>query len=269
MLIVNPINVFTAIALQRSGHHVALHMDGMEDQRSKWGRFLRLMHRTARKIAVRSDLLLVTDSKAIQEWYLATHNRTTEMITYGGCVAAETDNTHRWVQTESSDFFMVVARPEPENQILEMCQAFIASGSTHRLVIVGAPIGKSKYWTSVMELVSNHSNIELAGSIWDRQQLCDLYRSTLGVIHGHTVGGTNPALVDALSHGSPVMAHDNAYNREVLQANGSLWNSVDALTEMLRSYEPRQFSIDVDMFLNRYNWKKVAHAYQELLNLRP
>ena len=89
------------------------------------------------------------------------------------------------------------------------------------------------------------------------------------MIHGHTVGGTNPALVDALSHGSPVMAHDNAYNREVLQANGSLWNSVDALTEMLRSYEPRQFSIDVDMLLNRYNWKNVAHAYQELLNLRP
>ena len=269
VLIVNPINVFTAMALQRSGHHVALHMDGMEDQRSKWGRFLRLMHRTARQVAVRSDLLLVTDSKAIQEWYLARHNRATEMITYGGCVAAETDNSHRWVLTESSDFFMVVARPEPENQILEMCQAFIASGSTHRLVIVGAPIGKSKYWTTVMELVSNHSNIELAGSIWNRQQLCDLYISTLGVIHGHTVGGTNPALVDALSHGCPVMAHDNAYNREVLGENGSLWNSVDALAEMLRNYEPRQFSVDVDGFLKNYNWKKVAQSYQHILNLRP
>ena len=268
VLIVNPINVFTAMALQRSGHHVALHMDGMEDQRSKWGLFFKFMHRAARRIAVWSNLLLVTDSKAIQEWYFATHNRTTEMITYGGCIAAESDNTHRWVLTESSNFFMVVARPEPENQILEMCQAFMSSRSTHRLVVVGAPIGKSKYWESVIELVSNHRNIELVGSIWDRQQLCDLYRSTLSVIHGHTVGGTNPALVDALSHGCPVMAHDNAYNREVLAENGSLWNSVDALTEILRNYEPRQFSSDVDMFLNRYNWKEVASSYLKMFNLQ-
>ena len=89
------------------------------------------------------------------------------------------------------------------------------------------------------------------------------------MIHGHTVGGTNPALVDALSHGCPVMAHDNAYNREVLGENGSLWNSVDALAEMLRNYEPRQFSVDVDGFLKNYNWKKVAQSYQHILNLRP
>ena len=267
VLVVNPINVFTARALQRSGHHVALHMDGMEDQRSKWGHLARFMHRTARRIAVRSNLVLVTDSKEIQTWYLTTFGRETEMIAYGGCVAAESDKSHRWAFDASSDFFMVVARSEPENQILEICQAFIAASLPYRLIVVGAPIGKNKYWDQVTDLVGNQPNIELAGSIWDRRRLCEMYRSTLGVIHGHTVGGTNPALVDALSHGAPVIAHNNPFNREVLDGNGSIWKTVDELTAILEHHDPRTFIFDANLFLQRYNWASVALKYIQILKL--
>ena len=267
VLVVNPINVFTAMALQRSGHHVSLHMDGMEDQRSKWGYFARLMHRTARRIAIWSNLVLVTDSRAIQAWYLTTFGRETELITYGGCVAAESDKSHRWAINNSSDFFMVVARSEPENQILEICQAFIAASLPQRLIVVGAPIGKNRYWDQVTDLVSNQPNIELAGSIWDRQRLCNMYCSTLGVIHGHTVGGTNPALVDALSHGAPVIAHNNPFNCEVLDGNGSLWKTIDELTAILGHHDPRTFIFDANLFLQRYNWASVSQKYVQLLKL--
>ena len=267
VLIVNPINVFTALLLRRSGHYVALHMDGMEDQRSKWGRLARFMHRTARRIAVRSNLVLVTDSKEIQTWYLTRFGRETEMIAYGGCVAAESDKSHRWAINNSSEFFMVVARSEPENQILEICQAFIHSSSPHRLIVVGAPIRPNKYWDQVIELVRDHPKITLAGSIWDRQRLCELYCSTLGVIHGHTVGGTNPALVDALSHGAPIIAHNNPFNREVLDGNGSLWKTVDELSVILEHHDPKTFSFDVNLFLQRYNWTSVAQKYTQILKL--
>ena len=267
VLVVNPVNVFTALVLRSSGCFVALHMDGMEDQRSKWGYFARFIHRTARRIAVRSNLVLVTDSREIQKWYLTTFGRETEMIAYGGCVAAESDKSHRWAINNSSDFFMVVARSEPENQILEICQAFIHSSSPHRLIVVGAPIGPNKYWDQVIELVKDHPKITLAGSIWDRQRLCELYCSTLGVIHGHTVGGTNPALVDALSHGAPVIAHNNPFNREVLDGNGSLWKTVNELTAILEHHDPKTFSFDANQFLQRYNWTSVAQKYVQLLKL--
>jgi len=119
VLIVNPINVFTALRLRRSGHHVALHMDGMVDQRSKWGHLARFMHRTARRIAIRSSLVLVTDSREIQTWYRSKFGRETEMIAYGGCVTAESDKSHRWAINSSSDFFVVVARSEPEIRYLK------------------------------------------------------------------------------------------------------------------------------------------------------
>ena len=211
--------------------------------------------------------MLVTDSRAIQTWYLETSRRETELITYGGCLAAESDKSHRWAIDSSSDFFMVVARSEPENQILEICQAFIAASLPQRLIVVGAPIGKNKYWDQVTGLVSNQPNIELAGSIWDRQRLCNMYCSTLGVIHGHTVGGTNPALVDALSHGSPVIAHNNPFNREVLDGHGSLWKTVDELTAIFEHHDPKKFSVDVNMFLTHYNWTTVAQQYVRLMQL--
>jgi glycosyltransferase involved in cell wall biosynthesis len=242
-------------------------MDGMEDQRFKWGYFARLMHQTARRVAIWSNLVLVTDSKAIQTWYLQTFKRETEMITYGGCITAENDTTHRWSAEGSPEYFMVVARSEPENQILEICQAFISTSSSHQLIIVGAPIGKNKYWNQVTNLVRHHSNIHLAGSIWDRQRLCKMYCSTLGVIHGHTVGGTNPALVDALSHGCPVIAHNNPFNREVLDGHGSLWKTVDELAAILENYDPHKNKFDVELFLNRYNWAMVTQRYLRVMQL--
>jgi len=91
--------------------------------------------------------------------------------------------------------------------------------------------------------------------------------STLGVIHGHTVGGTNPALVDALSHGCPVIAHNNPFNREVLDGHGSLWKTVAELAAILENYDPHKNKFDVELFLNRYNWAMVAQRYLHVMQL--
>ena len=81
------------------------------------------------------------------------------------------------------------------------------------------------------------------------------------------MGGTNPALVDALSHGAPVIAHNNPFNREVLDGNGSLWKTVDELTAILEHHDPRTFIFDANLFLQRYNWASVSQKYVQLLKL--
>jgi hypothetical protein len=75
VLVVNPVNVLTAMWLARHGSNVLLHMDGMEDQRGKWGYFAKRAHRLARYVAAKSNLTLVTDSKAIQDWYRYTYRK--------------------------------------------------------------------------------------------------------------------------------------------------------------------------------------------------
>lgn len=242
-------------------------MDGMEDQRRKWGFVAKRVHRVARYVAVKSSLQLVTDSRAIQEWYREKYGRETIYIPYGGCEVAEADAGHRWNPGGAGDFYMVLARPEPENQIFEICRAFLNSTSTCRLVVVGAPREPTKYWKKVQRLVGDSPRVHLAGSIYDRARRCEMYVNTRGVIHGHTVGGTNPSLVDALSHGCPVLPHGNPYNREVAGEAGVYWSNEDELTRILNDDSRVYPRVDADELIRRYNWNDVATAYFEALGL--
>ncbi len=268
-IVMNPVNVLSAIVVRPHAKSVLLHLDGMEDQRRKWGFVARRVHLVARYVAVKSRLTLVTDSRAIQSWYLSKYGRETLFIPYGGCEVAEADASHRWDPEGRGDFYMVLARAEPENQIYEICSAFLRSTNDCTLVVVGAPRQPTKYWKKVQELVGDSPRIRLAGSIYEREPRCDLYRNTRGVIHGHTVGGTNPSLVDALSHGCPVLPHDNPYNREVAGDAGVYWKTEDDLLALLNDTTRSYPRIDADEFITRYNWNDVANAYFVALGLLP
>jgi glycosyltransferase involved in cell wall biosynthesis len=261
VLVVNPVNVLTALWLARRGSKVLLHMDGMEDQRGKWGYFAQRAHRLARYVAVKSNLKLVTDSKAIQNWYRVEHRKDSVCIPYGGCQRAEVDATHTWREENAGDYYLVVARPEPENQILEMCSAFLNSTSPWRLIVVGAPAHPTPYWKKVQRLVGKSGRVQLAGSIYDRERLCELYLGARGVIHGHTVGGTNPALVDSLSHGCPVFAHANPYNREVVGAGLPMWSDAQELERFFSADGRPTASVNARDFIRRYNWADVTKHY--------
>jgi glycosyltransferase involved in cell wall biosynthesis len=261
VLVVNPVNVLTAMWLARRGLKVLLHMDGMEDQRGKWGFFAKRAHRLARYIAAKSNLTLVTDSKAIQDWYRFTYRKDSVFIPYGGCQYAEADPTHTWHEEFVGDYYLVVARPEPENQILEICSAFLKSTSPWKLIVVGSPTHLTPYWKKVVGLVGDSKWVHLAGSIYDRERLCELYRGARGVIHGHTVGGTNPALVDALSHGCPVFAHANPYIKEVVGSTSPMWSDTQELERFFTAdAEPRQ-SVNTREFIRQYNWADVTNGY--------
>ena len=261
VLVVNPVNVLTAMWLSRRGSNVLLHMDGMEDQRGKWGYFAKRAHRLARYVATKSNLTLVTDSKAIQDWYRDLYLKDSVFIPYGGCTIAEAEPTHTWREGFVGDYYLVVARPEPENQILEMCSAFLASTSPWPLIVVGAPAHQTPYWKKVQRLVGDSKRVQLAGSIYDRERLCELYMGARGVIHGHTVGGTNPALVDALSHGCPVFAHANPYNREVVGVDSPMWSDAQELERFFSADQEPRSTADVRECIRRYNWADVTNAY--------
>jgi glycosyltransferase involved in cell wall biosynthesis len=268
VLVVNPVNVMTALWLQRYGKQVLLHMDGIEDQRKKWGYIAKLTHRTARYLAAKSSLTLVTDSRTIQDWYQNKYRKDSVYIPYGGCPVVEEDLSHSWSEEKAGDYFLVVARPEPENQIYEICSAFLSSTSPCRLMVVGAPARPTPYWRRVQRLVGDSQRVHLVGSIYDRERLCELYRGCRGVIHGHTVGGTNPSLVDALSHGCPVFAHGNPYNKEVVGDSSPTWNSESELRQFFSANQTLHSTVDVCEFITRYNWADVTQRYLRAFGLK-
>jgi len=268
VLVLNPVNVWTAKWLQRRGAHVLLHLDGLEHQRAKWGRLPRTVHRRARVVAAKSSLVLVADHPEIQRLMLQEFGRETVYIAYGGCDEAERDASHRWSADRSGDHYLVMARPEPENQVLEICRAFSAASTGARLIVLGGPSRPNRYWRSIEAAAAADPRIELRGPVWDRSELCALMMTARAYIHGHTVGGTNPSLVDVLSHGTPVLVHDNAFNRRVAHVHGTYWSDSTELTALLRdptasgTGRPPPAPTDCD-------WRQVVARYIAVLDCVP
>jgi glycosyltransferase involved in cell wall biosynthesis len=267
VLVVNPINVWTAKRISRDGARVWLHMDGMEHERRKWGAIARYGHRKARRTAARSNLGLIVDSHAIGRILHDDFGASSTCIGYGGCEVAETEPRHRWKAEASSNTYLVLGRPEPENNILEICRAFSAADLDARLLVVGAPQRPTRYWRHVIDIARGNPKIELSGPKWDRTELCNLYQTIRAVIHGHSVGGTNPALVDALSHGSPVLAHDNPFNRETGSTCVEYWGDEASLTRLLRDCHEIGFKPSGLPSGSHLNWRDVTKAYRSALGM--
>ena len=266
VLVLNPVNVWTALWLKNCGAHVVLHMDGMEHLRKKWGTLARSLHRLARRTAVGSSLTLIADSREIQRIFRDEFGRETEYVAYGGCDGAEADETHRWTPDRAGDHYLVMARPEPENQVLEICRAFSSTQTSARLVVVGGTARPNDYWRQIELAAAADTRIELLGPLWDREDLCRLMMTARAYIHGHTVGGTNPSLVDVLSHGTPVLAHNNPFNRGVGGDASEYWTSVPQLTQLLQQesrilvQKRREWSSNTEL-----TWAMTVDRYVSLL----
>lgn len=269
VLVANPVNVLTALRMTRVGHSVVVHMDGRDDLRRKWPFPVRFLYRGCQRLCVWSGIPLVFDSWIVRSEIGGRNYQKHTVITYGGCEACEL-NREVWQCIGREKRFITLARAEPENQLVEIVRAVDAMAVPTQLQVVTTTRHRGKYWQKLEDEVERSSTAELIDGIWDKQQLCSLYREVSAVIHGHTVGGTNPSLVLALCHGTPVLAHDNPYNREVAGSLARYWKDEQELTRLLDEFDPATWPYDqaaVDDFNRRYNWDDVVAKYKKVLGL--
>ena len=166
-------------------------------------------------------------------------------------------------------YLTVIARPEPENSLLEIVSAFSRKPRGYRLAVLGSYSHDVPYQHAVMTAASKE--VRFLGAIYDAKTVQSLrYHSTI-YIHGHQVGGTNPSLVEALGAGNAVIAHDNRFNRWVAGDQASYFNSADELSEQidLLLANPTLLSSKQTVSKNRFEealtWPIVLQAYEELL----
>lgn len=269
VLILNPINVIAALILTKRRIFVVIHMDGRDDLRKKWSPPIRILINFFQKLCLWSRIPLIFDSVAVRSEVGGRNFWEHELIAYGGCESCER-RRRTWKMNVNSRSFLTLARAEPENQLLEVVRAFGVLKTLKRLRVVSTARYKGKYWKALVEEVSRNSSVELVDGIWDKEQLCLMYREVSAVVHGHTVGGTNPSLVLALCHGTPVLAHDNPYNREVAGSLARYWKNEEELTRLLDEFDPASWPYDqaaVDDFNRRYNWDDVVEKYRLVLGL--
>lgn len=256
---------------------VWINMDGIEWQRSKWSAIARLWLKTMEWLATRTASRLIVDARGIdahlRDRYKSLPAMT--MIPYG---VEESVSVHDAASLEEFDlepfaYCLVVCRLEPENHVLEIIQGYVSLGTDIPLVVVG-DLQPGKTYSS--ELSRNASSgIRFVGSVYDADRLWALRRHCRIYFHGHSVGGTNPSLLEAMAAGNLIVAHENTFNREVLGSIGQYFDRTDQIaplaSEFLSLAEEKRIELSRkvrERVRKHYSWHTVRDAYLELLTDR-
>jgi glycosyltransferase involved in cell wall biosynthesis len=207
-----------------SGRPVVLNVDGLDWQRAKWGPIARGYFYTAAHTAVRCCTRLVTDADAMRAFYRERFDRDSTVIAYGADVEMSAHPERIAVYgVEPRGYYLIVSRLIPENSLEIMLEGFRQSRTTKRLVVVGSANYRDAFHRRLEELARGDDRIQLVGHVHDQALLKELWCNCYAYMHGHSVGGTNPALLRAMGYGSCVLARDTVFNRETLGDAGRLF----------------------------------------------
>jgi glycosyltransferase involved in cell wall biosynthesis len=257
-----------------SGTSVWVNTDGIEWKRAKFTFLQRAYLAIAEAMSVASASGIVADASAIQ-YYLQNRYPGLKRITtiaYGAEVLPRMpDHTliKQFGVTEDS-YYLIVCRLEPENLIQEMVDGFKRSKSQLPLIVVGSIDNPSPYVRHLLQ--HQNARVRFVGTIYEKETLAAIRTFARAYLHGHTVGGTNPSLLEAMACSNLVIAHSNQFNREVLGPVGLFFDSPSSLAETVDLVDRGALPVD-DLrtgakcrILERYTWDHIADQYYELLH---
>jgi len=236
VIVLNDVNYFVARKYWKKGVRTVLHLDGAEAKRSGLPFIGKFAHWFFRRLAVKSGIPLVVDSMAIKE-DMKLSSQKVAVISYAPHVNEAKKPEYKNLNLEPNRYFVAIARFVDENQILQLIDGYISSGRDEQLLIVGLGTGSKKYEVRVLNAAQYDEDIHVLPKNYDRAEINWLLQNAKGYIHGHSVGGTNPILVDARLHAELILSHDNPYNRENSGYKEHFWSSNDQLTNLLKSID--------------------------------
>lgn len=252
--------------------------DGIEHKRTKWNPIVRLGVRIIGEAwAVMFSDRLIADSKGIHDylkkeyWYVP--NKKIFTIEYGAYIPnlEKIDITLlRKFDVRPNDYYLVVSRLEPENNVSMILEGYIKSGLDKPLVVVGN-LQKTGY-VDELKSIGNHPNIKFVGGIYDPSELQALRTFCKAYFHGHSVGGTNPSLLEALGSGNIVIAHDNPFTREVTDNQMFYFSNPEECSRIIR-FVDNLSQVEIDQYKEKaivrikeyYNWERIAKEYYNML----
>jgi len=248
------------------GHTSALvtNIDGLGWQRSKWSKPLRWFIRYCERIAVRESQALIADNRGIQSYCLSEYNKHSHYIPYGAVIPSGKNmkqlGVHGLIEGE---YYMLVARLESENNIGMVLDGYLASGNQRPFVVVGGL--STKYAQLLLDHYRSFSNIRFVGGVYDYEELSGLRKACEIYFHGHSVGGTNPSLLEAMASEAYIAAHDNIFNRGVLGNDALYFKNAQDVAQIIHDSPVygKEFKMrNLEKVQNEFNWEDVAKQYE-------
>lgn len=249
---------------------IITNMDGMEWKRSKYSFLVKQFLKLAEFLAVKSSHVLVADSKGIQTYLANKYQVKPCFIAYGAKPFYTTNSTIlNKYELKPKQYYLLIARLEPENNIENIIKGYVKSNANEPLVIIGAlnPYGlklKAQY---------GHHNIIFTGSIYNLEELNNLRYFSKMYFHGHTVGGTNPSLLEAMASQAFICAHRNEFNQSILENDALYFENENDIAQIINTSQSDEFiKVTIANNLKRieqlYTWPKIVSQYEQLLFIK-
>jgi glycosyltransferase involved in cell wall biosynthesis len=260
--------LFTALP-RAAGMPVALNVDGIERKRAKWNRLAKGWYYFSEWLATFCPSEVITDALAIQRYYRDQWRKESVFIPYGAETgrAAGTATLEK-LGLEPGRYFLYVSRMEPENRALEVRQSFEQTSATMKLALVG----DAPYAHDYIQAVRNTSDPRLVipGAIYG-EGYRELGSHCFAYIHATEVGGTHPALIEAMGRGALVLYRDTPENSEVASGAGipfrpeELTAKIELALAMTETERETLRQAAAARVRERYSWDAVTDAYEALL----
>lgn len=255
---------------------MSVNVDGLEWRRAKWGWPYKAYYVVASFVIARLCGTLVSDSRAIRAYYESVFRKGSELVPYGAPEAPRVPRQrHRTILERygvvPGRYLLQITRLEPDNLPLEGARAFRAVGLAREgfaLLIVGYQ--HENPYTGQLKAMSGTDGILVAPAVYDPEALAVLRENCFCYVHGNSVGGTNPALLEAMSACPRVLAIEGPFSREVLGESGYFF-SPDAMDVALGGIPtlPDRSEAMQDRVRSRYQWDAVAESYARLALGKP
>lgn len=246
---------------------IIINVDGLSQFRDKYGTFTQKYIAILKKNVVKRADVIVSDNKGIQDFVKNTYGKDSHLIAYGGDHVLK--NMEDSKQKEILDRYGVnkdgyavsVCRIEPENNCHIVLEGFAQNGM--ELVYIGN-WNRSEYGRALREKYSRFSNLHILDPIYDLDILYALRSNAKVYIHGHSVGGTNPSLVEAMFFAKPIIAYNVVYNRETTNNQAMYFDDAKQLSRLLNNINSASGEDMLTFAKANYTWKHITELYESL-----
>jgi glycosyltransferase involved in cell wall biosynthesis len=249
---------------------IITNMDGLEWKRSKYSKPVQLFLKFAEKLAIKSSDYLISDSKGIQSYLINKYDARSKYIAYGANIFnTPNEKVLQQYNVEKDKYNLLIARFEPENNLETILDGAAISNKKEVFLVVGKH-NVNKFGAYLKQKYLNSENIRFIGGIYNLEHLNNLrYFSNL-YFHGHSVGGTNPSLLEAMACNTLIIAHDNEFNKAILKTNAFYFKTSDQVKELLEGINKGQHKdktlncrSDIEKF---FNWPLINKQYLDFFN---
>lgn len=257
---------------------IVVNIDGQEWRRDKWGKMTRQFLKFSEYLAVKFSHMVVTDNIALKDYVQNEYNTVSSLIEYGSDHVQVKpidevsfdgfEQAEKYIKANAGNYAMKVCRIEPENNVHVVLEAF--SKKSDRILLMVGNWDNSDYGKSIRKQYESYPNITLLDPIY-QQDVLDQLRSNCSVyVHGHSAGGTNPSLVEAMGLGLPIVAFRVVFNEETTEHRALYFSDADDLLKVLDDTSQEMFQpigqAMKEIAQRRYMWSIIARKYAHLFD---